>query len=165
MVSRAVLDAFISEHGRGPTLLEVTALREAEASVSLDKGDGGTYSLPEGAYTMTPSQVEAAKAKAKVEHLFCGRLDCAAHKERATREHELRIEGMRLAIELINEHRHGFGSMHPADEFIEGLECAENVINLATVDPLFVPPNYDELSDPTTLLHSDEATAGGDGER
>lgn len=151
--------AFERVYGRAPNLLETFALREAAASVALDKGgDGQTYSLPEGAYTMTPAQAEARRTQ----HEYCGRLTCPRHQERARYENDLRTEGMLLAMELINEHRHGFGSMHPADEFVEGLECAENVIKLAIVDPLFVPPLYNELSDPTALLSSDESTTGGE---
>ena len=167
-ISREALVAFENEYGRMPNTLEMFALREAVASVAIDKGDVGTYSLPEGAYTMTPAQAEERRSRVIVDefvipdHEYCGRLSCEDHQGQARYENDLRTEGMLLAMELINEHRHGFGSMHPADEFQEGLECAENVIKLAIIDPLFVPPLYNELSDPNTLLSADESTTGGE---
>jgi hypothetical protein len=154
-----LLAAFEREHGRMPSTAELFMLREASASVALDKGDGETQSLPEGAYTMTPAQVEERRAN----HEFCGRLNCPRHGERARYEHALRVEGMRLAIELINEHNRTGGNMHPADEFGEGLETAARVVELAITDPLFQPPNYDEGNGIATLLRmTDETTSGGE---
>lgn len=85
-------------------------------------------------------------------HDFCGRLDCALHGGRARREHELRMEGMRLAVELIMEHARTGASMHPVDEFRDGVETAGRVVEMTIHDLLFVPPAYDECTDTPTLL-------------
>lgn len=92
-------------------------------------------------------------------HEFCGKLDCAEHGGRARREHELRLEGMQLAVDLINEHRFGFGSMG-SDEFVGGLECAARIVAMERVDPLFVPPAYDECTDTPEMLRIWGLTGG-----
>lgn len=161
-----VIAAFENEYGRMPNTVELIMLHEAAASVAIDRGDVGTYALTEGAYTMTPTQAEERRNSMTTKHEYCGRLTCPQHQEHAQYENDLRTEGMLLAMELINEHRHSFGSMHPVEEFQEGLECAENVIKLAIIDPLFVPPLYDTLSNPSTLLRpTDETTTGGERDR
>lgn len=165
-ISPEVLAAFEKQFGRLPSTADLFLLREAAASVALDKGDDGQTFSVEGAYTMTPEQAEAARTN----HEYCGRLDCPVeeHADLARREHALRMEGVKLAVDLIREHARTGASMHPCDEFRDGCETAANVAELALYDPLFVPPLYDECTDTPTLLeiksHVD-ATSGGDGDR